>query len=545
MDPASCKRQKHETGNDSSTGTQSPSSITSQNRSVCLNFLAQFSDLKHGSVTEDYKAINNKRHEIINTLKKLQVVPIKLPYASPAPKSSGSRLHGASQSENNINSDNIIDLDPDNGGDHVHGNMDNIRAEETTCVVDSDDDDMVISFGYGNSSGNQNANFIQECLLPEQSGQYQDTIMLDDDYCSSEVQLVVKQGMDDMGIDNEPKEIALLDGQSISEPPQQMMKQGHDEINIYNGEKIIRSLVGLKQFSRRSKCNAVSLHPCLKDAQNDNEKNGNTAEDIGSIVRETNINIGAKAKFICELLSLSEVAGEKVLVFSQYVRSLHFLEMLVIRETGWKPGEHIFKINGKSTPDQRNEAVKRFNDSPQAKVLFGSIKACGEGISLVGASRVVILEVHENPSVMRQAIGRAFRPGQSKMVYCYRLVAADSPEEEDHKTAFLKERVSKMWFESNEFSGNDDFELSSVDVLESGDMFLESSALGRGIKSLYKRSGASADQWGRNRELKQTSCASLQCFVQALPLPNLSLFVRSVVMSWGTFSVRRISVLTV
>uniref|UniRef100_A0ACD5WWP8 Uncharacterized protein n=1 Tax=Avena sativa TaxID=4498 RepID=A0ACD5WWP8_AVESA len=948
MDPASCKRQKHETGNDSSPGTQSPSSIIGQNRSARLNSLAQFSDLKHVGVTEDYTAINNKRLEVINTLKQLPLVPIKLPYASPALKSSDSRLHGASQSENNINYDNVIDLDPHNGGDHVHGNMDNIGAEETTCVVDSDDDDMVISFGDGNSSGNQNANFIQERLLPEQSGKYQDTIMLGDDYCSSEVQLVVKQGMDGMGIDNEPKEIALLDGQSISEPPQQMIKEGHDDINIYNEqrhgeeketregesegvqskghiennnipvvscevirsestinchydnnddlvdeledlwrdmsvalacsktnesehsivpsekdtgevvddchhdflmkddlgivcrvcgliqqhimniievqwkkrkqsyrtyhpehrnstdldttinpsekflqvvpdalsihpqhseqmkshqvegfnfliknladennpggcilahapgsgktfmvisfvqsflarypegrplimlpkgiletwkteflrwrieeiplydfysvkagnrskqltvlkqweenrsilllgyehfahiisdraydaeaimckdkllkvpslvildeghtprnentdllnalgtirtprkvvlsgtlfqnhvnevfnilnlvrpkflkmersraivkrilskvdmlgksarsmtssdkyfcdvveenlkkdandkvrvmiiqnlreltanvlhyyqgglseelpglvdftvflnmgteqEKIIRSLVGLKKFSRRSKCNAVSLHPCLKDAQNDNEKNGNTAEDIGSIVRETNINIGAKAKFICDLLSLSEAAGEKVLVFSQYVRSLLFLEMLVIRETGWKPGEHIFKINGKSTPEQRNEAVKRFNDSPQAKVLFGSIKACGEGISLVGASRVVILEVHENPSVMRQAIGRAFRPGQSKMVYCYRLVAADSPEEEDHKTAFLKERVSRMWFESNEFSGNDDFELSSVDVSESGDMFLESSALGRGIKSLYKR----------------------------------------------------------
>jgi DNA repair and recombination RAD54-like protein len=252
-------------------------------------------------------------------------------------------------------------------------------------------------------------------------------------------------------------------------------------------EKIIKGLVGLKQFSRRSKCNAVSLHPCLKDVHNDNEKNGITAKKMGSIIRETNINIGAKAKFICELLSLSEAAGEKVLVFSQYVRSLLFLEMLIIRETGWKPGEHIFKINGKTTQHQRNEAVERFNHSPQAKILFGSIKACGEGISLVGASRVVILDVHENPSVMRQAIGRAFRPGQSKMVYCYRLVAADTPEEEDHKTAFLKERVSKMWFESNEFSCNDDFELSCVDVSESGDMFLESPALRQCIKYLYKR----------------------------------------------------------
>jgi DNA repair and recombination RAD54-like protein len=199
MDPASCKRQKHEIVSPSSPGTQS--SIISQNRSVRLDFLAQFNDLKHGSVTEDCKAINKKRQELINTLKQLQVVPIKLPYASPVLKSTDARLHGASQNKNS-NSDNVINLDPHNVGDHVHA-MDNIEAEETTLLVDSDDDDMVKSFGDGNSSGNQNAKFIQECLLPEQSGQYQDTIMLDDDCCSSEVQLVVKQGMDDMGVDNE------------------------------------------------------------------------------------------------------------------------------------------------------------------------------------------------------------------------------------------------------------------------------------------------------------------------------------------------------
>ncbi|KAK1353047.1 hypothetical protein POM88_052885 [Heracleum sosnowskyi] len=46
-----------------------------------------------------------------------------------------------------------------------------------------------------------------------------------------------------------------------------------------------------------------------------------------------------------------------------------------------------------------------------------SIKACSEGINLVGASRVVLLDVVWNPSVERQAIRRACRIGQKKMVY--------------------------------------------------------------------------------------------------------------------------------
>ncbi|GJN24879.1 hypothetical protein PR202_gb12650 [Eleusine coracana subsp. coracana] len=251
---------------------------------------------------------------------------------------------------------------------------------------------------------------------------------------------------------------------------------------------IIKGLVGTNNFEAHAKCNVVSLHPCLKDVKNVDKKNRNIIKrKMDSVIHGIDINDGVKAKFIYNLLSLSEAAGEKVLVFSQYVRSLHFLEILVTRMKGWRSGVHTFQMDGGLTNDQREQAIERFNNSPDAKVFFGSIKACGEGISLVGASRVVILDVHENPSVMRQAIGCAFRPGQSKVVFCYRLVAAGSLEEQHHHTAFKKERVSKLWFEWNELSCNEDFELAEVDVSETGDRFFESPALREDIKSIWKR----------------------------------------------------------
>nr|XP_034572851.1 protein CHROMATIN REMODELING 35-like isoform X2 [Setaria viridis]TKV98031.1 hypothetical protein SEVIR_9G533600v2 [Setaria viridis] len=253
-------------------------------------------------------------------------------------------------------------------------------------------------------------------------------------------------------------------------------------------EDVVKDLVGLKRFEAHAKCNVVSLHPCLKDVKNVDKKNRNISKrKMGSIVHGIDINDGVKARFIYNLLSLSEAAGEKVLVFSQYVRSLDFLEMLFTKMKGWKAGVNTFLMDGGLTQEQREQAVERFNNSPEAKVFLGSIKACGEGISLVGASRVVILDVHENPAVMRQAIGRAFRPGQSKMVYCYRLIAAGTLEEADHHTAFKKEQVSKLWFEWDELCNNEDFELTKVDVSDCKDRFLESSALQEDIKSLFKR----------------------------------------------------------
>ncbi|KAE8817469.1 Helicase ARIP4 [Hordeum vulgare] len=217
MDPSGCKRQKHEAGHGSSPGTQSLSSII---RSVRLRLL---DELKYGSVTEDFKAINRKRHELISTLEKLRQVPIKLPCASAALETSDASLHGAAQSGKNVSSDRIIDLDQYDVGDHTHGNMDNIGTQKTVILLDSDDEDMVKSSGDGNLSGSkQNTYFTQECIPAEQPCHDQDIIMRDDEIINSfffskrrhrpglcieiinsEAQLVVDPGKYSMGIDDE------------------------------------------------------------------------------------------------------------------------------------------------------------------------------------------------------------------------------------------------------------------------------------------------------------------------------------------------------
>lgn len=239
-----------------------------------------------------------------------------------------------------------------------------------------------------------------------------------------------------------------------------------------------------RKFERICVGNALYLHPILNSFD---EKR--TVEDyiLDEMLQKIDIKDGVKAKFFLNMLNLCEAAGEKLLVFSQNLLPLKFLERLVVKVKGWSPGKELFMISGKSSSDHREWSMERFNNSSVAKVLFGSIKACGEGISLVGASRVIILDVHLNPSVTRQAIGRAFRPGQNKRVFVYRLVAADSPEEEDHNSCFKKELISKMWFEWNEYCGHQDFEVETVDVKECGDLFLESPLLREDVKVLYKR----------------------------------------------------------
>jgi DNA repair and recombination RAD54-like protein len=84
-----------------------------------------------------------------------------------------------------------------------------------------------------------------------------------------------------------------------------------------------------------------------------------------------------------------------------------------------------------------------------AKVMLASTKACGEGIQLIGASRVVLLDVVWNPSVGRQAIGRAYRIGQQKIVHTYNLITEGTQEKSKYDRQAKKDHMSKLLF-SNE-----------------------------------------------------------------------------------------------
>ncbi|RZC71854.1 hypothetical protein C5167_035025 [Papaver somniferum] len=251
----------------------------------------------------------------------------------------------------------------------------------------------------------------------------------------------------------------------------------------------VENLRNLEKFKRRSVGSADYVHPHLKELSEScaaGEKGHIKEAKIDELLNKVEVPDGVKTKFFLNLMALCDSVGEKMLVFSQYLLPLKFLERLVVKTRGWSLGKEIFVISGDSSQYQREISMERFNNSKDAKVFFGSIKACGEGISLVGASRLLILDIHLNPSVTRQAIGRAFRPGQSKKVYTYMLVAADSPEVEDHHTSFRKEVMSKMWFEWNEICGYRDFEMEEVDMKDLDDSFWDSPSLGEDVKALYK-----------------------------------------------------------
>ncbi|MCL7051857.1 hypothetical protein MKW94_025055 [Papaver nudicaule] len=156
---------------------------------------------------------------------------------------------------------------------------------------------------------------------------------------------------------------------------------------------------------------------------------------------------GVKTRFLTQLIRLSAAMNEKVIVFSQFLDPFSLVCDHLFSALCWKVGQEIIQIHGSLDVDKRQLLIKQFNDpNSRSKVLLASTKACGEGISLTGASRIVLLDVVWNPSVHKQAISRAYRLGQEKVVYTYNLITSGTLEEVKYRVQSEKHHLSQLVF---------------------------------------------------------------------------------------------------
>ncbi|OIV92799.1 hypothetical protein TanjilG_00933 [Lupinus angustifolius] len=182
----------------------------------------------------------------------------------------------------------------------------------------------------------------------------------------------------------------------------------------------------------------TAVHPALFDS----------SEGKGKFERlKLNPEESSKTNFLMELIRLSELVNEKVLVFCQFISPLKLMASQLKHHFSWTEGREVLHMHGQVDAKLRQASIKSFNNpNSNVRVMLASTKACYEGISLVGASRVVLLDVVWNPSVERQAISRAYRLGQKKYVYTYHLITAGTMEEEKRSRQAEKDQLSELMF---------------------------------------------------------------------------------------------------
>ncbi|CAH9057903.1 unnamed protein product [Cuscuta epithymum] len=159
------------------------------------------------------------------------------------------------------------------------------------------------------------------------------------------------------------------------------------------------------------------------------------------------LKVGSKVKFVMSLIPRCLLRKEKVLIFCHNIAPITLFLEIFERFYGWRKGVEVLVLQGDIELFERGRIMDRFEEPGGAsKVMLASITTCAEGISLTAASRVILLDSEWNPSKSKQAIARAFRPGQDKVVYVYQLLATGTLEEEKYKRTTWKEWVSSMIF---------------------------------------------------------------------------------------------------
>jgi SNF2 family DNA or RNA helicase len=143
----------------------------------------------------------------------------------------------------------------------------------------------------------------------------------------------------------------------------------------------------------------------------------------------------SKVEVLLEALDAAAAEGHRALVFSQWTSLLDLIEPALTR------AELAFlRLDG--TTRDRGDVVSRFQSEGGPPVMLVSLKAGGSGLNLTAADHVFICDPWWNPAVEAQAADRTHRIGQTRPVFVYRLVAADTVEErilalQDSKRALM------------------------------------------------------------------------------------------------------------
>ncbi|MBP1582727.1 MAG: DEAD/DEAH box helicase, partial [Victivallales bacterium] len=154
------------------------------------------------------------------------------------------------------------------------------------------------------------------------------------------------------------------------------------------------------------------------------------------------------AKFDVLLAQLESIldGGHKALVFSQFTKLLHLLEP-ELRTRNWQ----FCYLDGQTA--DRQAVVADFQNNPDKRLFLISLKAGGTGLNLTAADYVFLLDPWWNPAVEAQAVDRAYRIGQTRPVFAYRLLTVGTVEEKVAKLQQSKRRLAEAILDAVPQSG--------------------------------------------------------------------------------------------
>ncbi|XP_049802115.1 TATA-binding protein-associated factor 172 [Schistocerca nitens] len=212
---------------------------------------------------------------------------------------------------------------------------------------------------------------------------------------------------------------------------QDTLSQGQSAASVQGNTHIFQALRYLQNVCNHPKLVLTSQHPQF--------------EKISSRLKQNNTNM-ADIQHACKLPALKQllldcgiglapggpatdlvVNQHRALIFCQLKAMLDILENDLF--TANMPNVSYLRLDGSIPPGMRHSVVTRFNNDPSIDVLLLTTQVGGLGLNLTGADTVIFVEHDWNPMKDLQAMDRAHRIGQKKVVNVYRLITRGTLEE--------------------------------------------------------------------------------------------------------------------
>ena len=163
-----------------------------------------------------------------------------------------------------------------------------------------------------------------------------------------------------------------------------------------------------------------------------------------------------KYQRLCEILEEIVAAKEKVIVFCSFKRMFAIFSKDITNRFNIP----VLEINGDTPIDNRQNIVDTFNEYNGPTMLVLNPKAAGAGLNITGANHVIHYTLEWNPALEDQASARAYRRGQQKTVFIYRLYYLNTVEQVVNERIERKRDISEV-----AIVGNDGISQDRADIL--------------------------------------------------------------------------------
>lgn len=202
------------------------------------------------------------------------------------------------------------------------------------------------------------------------------------------------------------------------------------DVNVHATAHVFQALQYLRKVCNHPKLVLNTHHPEYERIMQSLQQSNTPLSDIGHAAKLRSLK---QLLLDCGIGTAGQAEQEQVvhahraLIFCQLKSMLDIVEKDLLK--AHMSGVSYLRLDGGVPSGQRHALVQRFNDDPSIDVLLLTTQVGGLGLNLTGADTVIFVEHDWNPMKDLQAMDRAHRIGQKKVVNVYRLITRGTLEE--------------------------------------------------------------------------------------------------------------------